>query len=602
MQQTQIVQRVQYSLALLLLVCSCTSPPISNKDSSSDSIAWEEWSPRIFQKAHTENRLVLLDLGAVWCHWCHVMEETTYRDPQVIGLIQKYYLPIKVDQDSRPDLSNRYKKYGWPATIIFDSKGQELVKRRGYLEPQEMATLLKTQAEHPFPEEESSAIVVSKNAPSFLSTELQEELQKEYFSGYDFQMGSWGKGHNKFLDWDSVEYALVKAKQGSVQDQQMAIQTLQAQLKLFDPIWGGVYQYSTGGVWENPHFEKIMFFQAGNLRVYALATLFTKDIQYLKAAQEIHRYLRTFLTSPQGAFYTSQDADLVPGKHSGEYFNLSDQERRFLGVPRVDTHIYSRENGVAITALVSLYCATGTPQYLQEAETAAQWILENRAYQDGGFFHGENQKETDPLYLGDTLLMGEAFLRLYLATGAKKWILQAQQSARFIEKYFLHSSGTGFITTFVPNPLVGVFADPLIEIEENTLAMRFYNLLFHYTVDQHFRKMAESSMRFLATPEVATSQKIWVAGILLAQHEITQDPPHWTIVGSKKDPEAAALFQMALKIPTEYKHIEWLDKQEGPLPHTEVSYPELARAAAFKCDNKSCSLPVFFDPSQNSLE
>ena len=71
-----------------------------------------------------ENKLVLLDLEAVWCHWCHVMDETTYRDPAVRRLLADKYIAVQVDQDARPDLANRYEDYGWPATIVFDPDGE----------------------------------------------------------------------------------------------------------------------------------------------------------------------------------------------------------------------------------------------------------------------------------------------------------------------------------------------------------------------------------------------------------------------------------------------------------------------------------------------
>ncbi len=82
------------------------------------------------------NAFVILDLEAVWCHWCHVMEKTTYKDAKVVALLKSKYLPVRVDQDANPDLSNRYGDWGWPATIIFAPDGTEIVKRRGYLPPE----------------------------------------------------------------------------------------------------------------------------------------------------------------------------------------------------------------------------------------------------------------------------------------------------------------------------------------------------------------------------------------------------------------------------------------------------------------------------------
>src|SRR4029453_6945118 len=107
-----------------------------------ETIEWHPWSEAVFERAKKENRFVLLDLGAVWCHWCHVMEDITYRDPEVIRLIGSRYIAVRVDQDSRPDLSNRYEDYGWPPTIVFDASRHEIVKSQGYIPPGSMGSVL----------------------------------------------------------------------------------------------------------------------------------------------------------------------------------------------------------------------------------------------------------------------------------------------------------------------------------------------------------------------------------------------------------------------------------------------------------------------------
>ena len=147
------------------------------------SIQWETWTNSVFEKAKTENKFVILDLEAVWCHWCHVMQEETYKDPGVIELIKSHFIPVRVDQDSRPDLSNRYREYGWPATIVFNSKGEEIIKRAGYITPDEMKIELQKIIDDPTPEEPSlntSNIKYSNNA--FLSKELKNQLIKNHKS------------------------------------------------------------------------------------------------------------------------------------------------------------------------------------------------------------------------------------------------------------------------------------------------------------------------------------------------------------------------------------------------------------------------------------
>ncbi len=123
-------------LWLLLLVAACSiHAPASGLG---QTVVWHPWSDAVSAQAQREHKFVLLDLEAVWCHWCHVMDRETYRDPAVRSLMATRYIAIKVDQGSRPDLSNRYEDYGWPATVIFAAAGSDIVKRQGYLPPKQI--------------------------------------------------------------------------------------------------------------------------------------------------------------------------------------------------------------------------------------------------------------------------------------------------------------------------------------------------------------------------------------------------------------------------------------------------------------------------------
>src|SRR5580693_4608890 len=244
-------------------------------------IIWQPWSDSIFAQAKSEGRFVLLDLGTVWCHWCHVMEEITYRDPAVTGLVRKRYLAVRVDADSRPDLSNRYEDYGWPATIVFNSDGTEIVKRRGYLPPGQMASMLQAIINDPSP---GPSVVVEPplvaGGEIALGSGRQNLLRQLLVDNYDHSNRGWGTSQ-KFLDWDTIEYCLAETQRGDQSFERMARETLTAQLNLLDPAWGGVYQYSTDGDWPHPHFEKIMQMQAENLRIYSLAYAQFRKPEYL---------------------------------------------------------------------------------------------------------------------------------------------------------------------------------------------------------------------------------------------------------------------------------------------------------------------------------
>lgn len=573
-------------------MCLFVSPVLAQEHGTQKQphLTWQPWSDKVFADAKRENRFVLLDLEAVWCHWCHVMDANTYSDPAVIKLLQSRYIVVKADQDSRPDLSTRYEDYGWPATIVFDGDGHEIVKRQGYLAPDEMSSMLQAIIDDPSPGpsvEPAPKFIFPTSA--VLAAPIRAKLVSNYFEGYDSKYGSWGTDQ-KFLDWDSVEYAMVLARRDkNKQAETMARQTLDEQLHLLDPAWGGVYQYSTDGDWNSPHFEKIMQMQAENLRIYSLAYEQWQDPKYLHAAQEIRRYLRTFLTSPDGAFYTSQDADVIEGQHSANYFALNDAKRRAQGVPRVDKHIYARENGWAINGLVALYAASGDTSVLNDALRATHWILRNRALPGGGFRHGAT--DANGPYLGDTIAMERAFLSLYGATADRQWLTNAEASMKFIDANFRDKQGAGFDSSKAPTDHASA---PHPQRDETIAVARAANLLFHITGNQTDKQIAERAMRYVAADPVV--YRLPAAGPLLADYELSAEPLHLTVVGSKNDPVAKGLFEQALRYPSSYKRLEWWDPKQGVagrLPNPDVQYPSLKVAAAFICTDRTCSPPIF---------
>jgi len=549
-------------------------------------INWQPWSDSIFEQAQREHRFVLLDLEAVWCHWCHVMDAQTYSDPKVVALIKSKYLAVKVDQDSRPDISNRYEDYGWPATVVFNSDGSEIVKRQGYLPPKLMASILQAIIEDPSPGPSiTKEPPIEPRSEAGLTNEERAKLEQVLRADYDQKNHGWGTVQ-KFLDWDVIEFCIEKTISGERDFERMARETLDAQEQLIDPVWGGVYQYSTDGDWNHPHFEKIMQFQAENLRLYAEAYALWKDPKYLAAAEKIRGYLRNFLTSPEGAFYTSQDADLVEGKHSADYFARDDAARRQLGLPRIDEHIYARENGWAINALATFYGATGDKSALNDATRAAEWIVAHRSLGKGGFSHDE--KDTAGPYFGDNVYMARAFLTLYQVTADRKWLQRAQETVQFAADHF--QSAAGYVA-FAHS--LGEKLAPKPQTDENSTFARLTNLLRHYTGQAENRARAEHAMRYLAAPSVAERRGFLVGGILLADRELSRPPLHLTIVGPKNDTSARKLFAAALRQPAPYKRMEWWDEKEGPLPNPDVPYPTLDRAAAFVCTDRSCSAPIF---------
>ncbi|HEV2110931.1 MAG TPA: DUF255 domain-containing protein [Gammaproteobacteria bacterium] len=554
-----------------------------------DAIHWQPWSPQVFAAAKAEQRFVLLDLEAVWCHWCHVMDEQTYSDPAVIALMNKRYVAVKVDQDSDPALSDRYGDWGWPATIVFAADGSEIVKRQGYMPPPNMASLLQAIIDDPSPGPSvRPETPVQAAATGALPEEAKQALLATYRQAYDAKYGGWGD-LDKYIDAYAMEYAF---NAGDAAYAHMAQQTLDSARALIDPVWGGVDQYSVSADWKTPHYEKIVSIQADYLRVYSEAYTRWHRPQDLAAARAVRGYLDAFLRSPAGAFYVSQDADLDAQLDGGSYYKLDDAARRKLGVPRVDTHVYARENGWVVRALTAYYAATGDAAALAEAEAAARQVRAQQSLPGGGYSHGAGSKAGP--YLGDSLAMADAYLALYGASGDRGWLAPALQALDFIQQHFNDGREGGYMTAPVAGGAAGVFKESVRLPEENADLARVADLAYAYSGDARYRRMQQHAMAYLASPALTGSGR-FLPAVLLADAETRGGPLHVTVVGHKDDAGAQALHVAALAYPAVYKQLDWWDKREGALPNPEVTYPELTRAAAFVCTGSSCSSPIF-DP------
>ena len=421
-----------------------------------------------------------------------------------------------------------------------------------------------------------------------LAPELRTRLERAFFDLYDPHYGGWGRIH-RFVNSPATEYAIEQARLGKREYELMARLTLHNGLQLIDPEWGGVYQYSDQLDWGSPHFEKIMFFQAENLRLYSLAYSRWQDEAFLEAAHDIFRFLESFMLDPGGGFYTSQDADLSLEVDGYAFFALSDEERRALGIPRIDKNIYTRENAWLIRALLDYHNASGNQAALKRARDATLFILEHRRLPGGGFSHGD--KDRSGPYLGDNQAMLQVFVALYQNTGDRHWLPQIAAILEFIDARFRNPEG-GYKSAAVEPASDGVFAEPFLLVDENAALARSANIAWHYTGTKTAKNISQHAMRFLAAPELS-EQFSFQPSILLADYELNTAPVHITVIGAKEDAAARELFDAARDYPASYMLLDWWDRNEGPLPNNSIVYPELDRAAAFVCSNNACSLPLF---------
>ncbi len=548
-------------------------------------ITWRDWDAQVFIDAKREHHLVLLDVGAGWCHWCHVMDEITYRDPAVVKILSESYITVRVDQEARPDLANRYGAWGWPATILFDADGKELAKRRGYLPPIPMAGMLAAFVADPTPGPSAEAPpeqgdIVTQGVDDARRTKLEQRLDARW----DTDLGGWGKLH-KFLDAEAIEYSMRLAMRGDATAASRTRATLDANLALIDAAWGGVYQYSVGNGWHEPHFEKIMAMQVDNLRLYSYGWALWHDERYLNAAKAIRRYLHDFLTSPDGAFYVSQDADLIPGEHSAEFFALDDAARRARGIPRIDQHLYTRENGWVIAALADFAALTSDATALVDAKRAAMWIEAHRIRAEGGFRHDEH--DVAGPYLGDALAMARAYLALHQATLESRWLEQAQHTLIWIDATFRRTAGGYATATAGGAAAAATWADRDENLHLARCAMLVSRLFpAESAAMTQMKGIATHAYEFVSAPAIADQSS--AAGLLLADLEAQEVPMHLQVVGRADDPATIALLQAGTSLPLFHRQIELIT----PGTPAAAALPKRTQPFALACAGARCSSPL----------
>ena len=572
---------MKYFIFALVLVTLIVPSPVLAVDKD----FWNDFSDSVFEQAKLKHKMVILDLHAVWCHWCHVMDEKTYKNKQVSALLEAQFLGVQVDQDSRPDISNKYQDYGWPATIFFDSNAHEILKKSGYIEPKEMIQILTKLSKNPdaYKNELDGEPAALKPVSQHLSPDKIKSIEKQINGQYDHKNGSWNTQH-KFIDANQIEFFLRRTQMGPSPYTPFIKQSLDGALHLVDPVWGGIYQYSAGSNWHEPHFEKIMATQLDSARSFAWAYSLDGNIGYLTAAKEIAHFVNTTLKTSDGSFYTSQDADVILGKESSFYFKLDDAKRKTLGLPKVDTNIYSRENGWAIQINLELFAATGDAIYLEQAVQTARWVDSHRRSADGGFSHGPSDKSGP--FLSDNIAMLKAFLQLYVASTNREWLARAELLLKYIDKTF--RTTTGYNSDISQSKFIKSSPSP----DENIQLGRTALMLFYYTGETAFQKIAENAYAGGVSRGALEDYYLLTVALALGE-ELESSPLHVTVIGPKTDPAARTLFQDALKLPSSYKRLDWWDKAEGPLRHADVSYPNLKKSAAFVCSKNRCSLPAY---------
>jgi uncharacterized protein YyaL (SSP411 family) len=298
-------------------------------------VAWYPWGEEAFARAREENKLVFLSIGYSTCHWCHVMERESFEDLDVAAVLNTLTVPVKVDREERPDVDQVYMSVcqalngsgGWPLTVLltpdrvpffagtyFPKRARggrigviELVRRAAALW-EEDPEKVRASGEGIL---ERLRSIAGEPARGTLAPGVFDKAAGLFREQFDQERGGFGPAP-KFPTPHNLVFLLRRHRRtGDPALLRMVTATLDAMRRggIFDHVGFGFHRYATDARWLLPHFEKMLYDQAGLTVAYLEAHQATRQESYARTAREVFSYVLRDLTSPEGAFYCGEDAD-----------------------------------------------------------------------------------------------------------------------------------------------------------------------------------------------------------------------------------------------------------------------------------------------------
>lgn len=369
-------------------------------------IQWHEWGPEAFALAKRQDKPILLDVGAVWCHWCHVMDRESYENPVLAEIVNRYFVAVKVDRDERPDVDARYQaavqtmagQGGWPLTAVLTSDGRpffggtyfppdDRYGRPGFKRVLETLAGVWKERRKELDATASQVLAAIDHGESFsgrsgsLGPEIVDALVGSAIGSFDKEHGGFGTAP-KFPHPAALDLLMdVAARTGSAEARHAAVFTLEAMARggMYDQLGGGFHRYSVDERWIVPHFEKMLYDNAGLLTNYAHGFQTFVEPEFARVTLDILRWMDATLTDRErGGFYASQDADITLDD-DGDYFTwtLAEVEAVLSNYPdelRLAVAYYNVRDGVSEQGDMHhnpLKCVLHVPRPLAEVAAAA---------------------------------------------------------------------------------------------------------------------------------------------------------------------------------------------------------------------------------------
>jgi uncharacterized protein len=321
---------------------------------------WHQWGPEAFARAKAEDKPILLDIGAVWCHWCHVMDRESYESAEIAAILNTHFIAVKVDRDERPDVDTRYQtavaaltgQGGWPLTVFLTPDGKPFFGGT-YFPPQDaygrpsfqhilLAIAEAFRERRDEVETESEGLMHAlEHSEGMLghggkfSPRIVEQMVQSALGAFDRLNGGFSQApkfpHPPVIDLLIDWYA----RTGEDQVGKVVTTTLEKMARggVYDQLAGGFHRYSVDERWCVPHFEKMAYDNSELLKNYVHAWQATSNPFFADVARDILRWLREWLSDRErGGYYGSQDAD-INLDDDGDYFTWTIEEARAVLSP-----------------------------------------------------------------------------------------------------------------------------------------------------------------------------------------------------------------------------------------------------------------------------
>lgn len=568
------------------------------------SIEWLEWGEDAFKKARESGKLILLSISASWCHWCHVMDETSYSDEEVIRLVNEAFLPVRVDNDKRPEINRRYNMGGWP-TIAFLTREGEPIGGGTYYPPDQLKEILSAISR--FYEANKDRVhadsrkwvsqIEKENrfdrATQKLGGSIVDEIILSIVESFDQVYGGFGD-RPKFPSSEALELALSYYWHGGEKSfLNIVTKSLDrmADGEIHDRETGGFFRYATARDWSGPHFEKMCEDNARLIANYLHTFQVTGNVRYRHVAQKILEYVDSTLCNREdGGFYGSQEAD-------EEYYRLSRQERRSRTPPVVDKTIYTNWSAMMASSYFLASILLGGTEYQEFALRTISILLKKSYVPNGGMFHYYAEGGSQILgMLVDQVYMARCLLDAYQISLEKSYLETAQDLAEFMLNSLYDSKNGGFFDKVRDPSDLGALRYPVKPIDENAVAADVLTILYYLTGDENYRSKAEETLQLFN--ESFRKVAIFSAGYGLSIDRLL-NPVHICVIGPRDDSLTREIFYKSLKLYEPRKIVEVLDPT---LDHDRVSklgYSFEGNPLAYICIGQTCLRPIT-DPKKIS--